>query len=59
MSPLFEENVKQFNYWCRQGNRGSHILMGAYTHQEEFYKYANSRYSAEKIRDDYVLVGDL
>ena len=59
VSPLFEENVKQFNYWCRQGNRGSHILMGAYTHQEEFYKNANSRYSAEKIRDDYVLVGEL
>ena len=30
VSHLFEENVKQFNYWKQFGNKNSHILMGAY-----------------------------
>lgn len=57
VSPLFEENKIQFDYWCMFGNSNSHILMGAYNHQTEFYEYVTGKgYTAEKIRNDYVLV---
>ena len=57
VSPLFDENKIQFDYWAMYGNTDSYILMGAYNHQEEFYNYVTSkRYTAEKIRNDYVLV---
>lgn len=53
VSPLFDENVVQFEYWAPISK---HVLMGAYNHQEEFYKYAVSNgYEAEKINKDYVL----
>lgn len=57
ISPLFEENAVQFDYWSRWGNPNSHILMGAYNHQNEFYNYVTEKgYKAERIQKDYVLV---
>lgn len=57
ISPLFNENKIQFDYWCKYGNPDSYILMGAYNHQDEFYKYVVSLgYQAERIQNDYVLV---
>ena len=56
VSPLLEENVKQFNYWCKYGNHHANVLMGAYNHQQQFYDYVDKRYKAEKIGNDYVLV---
>jgi hypothetical protein len=57
VSPLFNENKIQFDYWSQYGNTGSHILMGAYNHQDEFYEYVVSNgYEAERIQKDYVLV---
>jgi|TARA_B110000977_G_scaffold37434_1_gene50311 hypothetical protein len=57
VSPLYAENKIQFDYWAKYGNPNSYILMGAYNHQQEFYEYVTSKkYTAEKIRDDYVLV---
>lgn len=57
VSPLFEENRVQAEYWLKHINEGGHMLMGAYNHQEEFYDWITSQgYVAEKIRSDYVLV---
>ena len=57
VSPLFEENKIQFDYWCKYANKDGYILMGAYNHQEEFYQYVfGLGFEAERIRADYVLV---
>ena len=53
VSPLLDENIRQFDYWAPIAET---ILMGAYNHQEEFYKYVTDKgYYAENIREDYVL----
>lgn len=57
VSPLFEENKTQFDYWCKYANEDGYILMGVYNHQKEFYEYVSELgFEAERIRADYVLV---
>lgn len=56
ISPEIQENIRQFDYWKKYGNKDSYILMGAYTHQKEFFEYAAVEYSVELIGKDYVLV---
>jgi hypothetical protein len=57
VSPVLEENQKQTEYWLNHVNTGGAILMGAYTHQFEYYDWITAKgYKAEKLRSDYVLV---
>jgi len=39
-----EENEKQVDYWIKYGNERSVLMVGAWTHQEEFYELAQKKY---------------
>jgi len=39
-----EENQKQADYWIKYANDGGVLMVGAWTHQLEFYELAKNRY---------------
>ena len=39
-----EENERQVDYWIKYGNEGSVLMVGAWTHQDEFYELAKQKY---------------
>ena len=56
ISPTIDENIRQSEYWLQYGNPGGHLLVGAYNHQNEYYKWVKDRNRAHLWGRNHVLV---